>query len=359
MRDRCNSDCKHTRKQYHAANVLKGAILTKRLIVFGNGLGRAIDDMHFRLSTALDVAWESGVLSPEKKDALLRWAMLGAGESPKTEEQFGRIYVVMREAAKIRREHPVSAMDLTEDEMRSFCHAAACHFHDEAFSSADSEEKRAKFIATLIEHFAKKESSIATLNYDKLIYGAMVRAHFDNVLDFDDGFRKKGFPVFYPVVLKKAIDRGEPLYLHLHGSPLFLTSQNECGDDQIEKKPTWAIPKIAGSSQSHLILNNSYYKQFDIEKSPLLLSYWAAYRALVEKAERIFLVGYSGCDDHLNAVINILQKGNVTRVVEREWGKKCRVYGQKVTQKEYWDMVIPGSELITMPNILDFKAWEQ
>lgn len=213
------------------------------------------------------------------------------------------------------------------------------------------------FTLALIEHFAKEESSIATLNYDKLIYGAMVAAHFDNVLDFDDGFRGKETPVFRSKALNEAIRQDEGLYLHLHGSPLFLTSQNERGGDQIEKKPPGQIPKIPGSSKSHLILNNSYFKQADIEKSALLSSYWKAYRALVAKADRIILFGYSGCDDHLNATINLLGKGNVTRVVEREWEKERCPDGQNIKQGEYWDMVIPGSELITMPNILDFRDW--
>ena len=174
---------------------------------------------------------------------------------------------------------------------------------------------------------------------------------------FDDGFRGKGTPVFDPKALNEAISQGTRLYLHLHGSPLFLTSQKEHGGDQIEKKPTGQIPKISGSSQSHLILNNSYFKQADIEKSALLSSYWKAYRALVAKADRIILFGYSGCDDHLNATINLLGKGNVTRVVEREWDKERCPDGKNIKQGDYWARIIPGSELITMPNILDFRNW--
>jgi len=356
LHERCNSDCKHTRKRYHAADVVKGAILTKRLIVFGNGLGRAIDNSFFSLETALGKAWESSILSPEKKKALLRWAMLGAQGAPSTEERFGRIFVVMREAAKLQEESRVSMIDLTEDDIRSFCHEAACHFHYYKYPEFDTggiNDSVTEFTSALRRHLDERSTSIATLNYDKLLYGTMVDANFD------DGFRKKVAPVFYPATLKKATDQEAPLYLHLHGSPLFLTKKKG-GIDQIVKHKTISTTKISGSSQSHLILNNSYFKQADIENSDLLKSYWNAYRTLVAKAERIFLFGYSGCDDHLNATINLLGKGQVTRVVEYESAKYHPADPEtEISQSAYWDLIIPGSKVIPLPNILDFRDWGQ
>ena len=324
--------------------------MTNRLIIIGNGLGRAIDKNHFLLETALNAAWDSGVLAQQKKNALSRWAMLGAQGSPTTEEQFGRVFVVMREAWKLQENSLVSTVDLTEDDIRSFCHKAACHFHEDAFSSADSERRKVAFVDALQKHIASRKTSIATLNYDRLLYGSMVKA------GLDDGFRGRKHPVFSPEALTEALRQGTPLYLHLHGSPLFLTEQK----NRITKMRTVAIAKTSGSSQSNLILNNSYFKQVDIEASVLLKSYWHAYRALVAKANRIILFGYSGCDDHLNATINILGKGQVTRVVEFESKKRNPTDPQReIAQREYWDLIIPGSELCPMQNILDFGDWEQ
>src|SRR5690606_6794845 len=100
-------------------------------------------------------------------------------------------------------------------------------------------------------------------------------------------------------------------YLHLHGSPLFVTDA-----DKIIKLPRHTLTEEMNEQSQHLVLTHVKHKTSVIAASSVLSTYCDYLQFSLSEAEDIVLFGYSGVDSHLNILLHpYLTKENL-RIVE-------------------------------------------
>ncbi|MEX0329605.1 MAG: hypothetical protein AB3N07_12850 [Ruegeria sp.] len=322
------------------------------LIVFGNGLGRSLDQDYFLLDRGLQEAWEDDeILDATGRELIARCIskdeLLEGNEDtewPTGENQLGEL------------QHVVSACDvilnferdggdgwLTEHgksfpgAIRSFIHRTACYYH----FFEDSLPKQ--FVASLTDHILKSRSHIATLNYDDLLYrefiGTKVFSGFNCMIDgFSGAFSENNLERMRPA--------RQCYYLHLHGSPLFVTKSN----GKIIKKSLSSIFHIAGHQSVHLVLTHIKFKPSIIEASPVLSAYWSKLKEAVSEVDRITILGYGGGDTHLNREIRNSKKP--VRIVERQTTKPI-----KKSKSQWTELLGSKPEIIRVPSILEFTDW--
>tara|TARA_R110002049_G_scaffold44333_3_gene129827 strand:+ start:62841 stop:63386 length:546 start_codon:yes stop_codon:yes gene_type:complete len=142
----------------------------------------------------------------------------------------------------------------------------------------------------------------------------------------------------------------EGWFLHLHGSPLFVTREG------VPKKITRAkLHEYVGENSVHIVLTNADSKPSIIENSPILSLYWKKLETLLRDAEKITLFGYGGGDKHLNQLIGINTTAKLRVVTRKEvdtqqeletrWRRRLRA-----TQDQPLDVV-------EIESLLDFRDW--
>ena len=103
----------------------------------------------------------------------------------------------------------------------------------------------------------------------------------------------------------------EGWFLHLHGSPLFVTREGEPKKITRDK-----LADYAGENSFHVVLTNADSKPSVIESSSILTQYWQKLDELLRDAEKITLFGYGGEDKHLNRLVGLNNTAHI-RVVCR------------------------------------------
>lgn len=320
--------------------------MDRSLIIFGNGLGMALDPEHFSLRNGLTSVWnDTNHLSKKHKELILS-AIAGTTEEnpPCSESQLDQLQVAII-ATEFLCNFEVGGTSWVSPEakelpstFKKYIHEVALHFHRSGQKLPDD------FIVPLSRYIKDTKSHVFTLNYDNLLYDGFRSNWVLNGYSgpLIDGFWAMGGFDEEHLVRHKIKQHG--WYMHLHGSPLFI------GNRKVMREERLFIDAI---DESHIVLAHVEHKPLIIGSSHILSSYWRRLDGAFEESKRIILFGYSGLDKHLNERIKLRKKNKELIIVE--WNGE----GDRKERMEYWKKKSGFDEfqLIQLQNILRFKEW--
>ena len=328
--------------------------MKKDLLIFGNGLGRALSqDNFFSLERALNAAWNDDSVLNETQRNLIRRCLpaevIETDGAPSDEDQLDKLHQILAACDLINEfESETDAGWLSSNgknfpaAIRSYLHRAACEFHQGSPSLPES------FAKPLREHIMATKSHVATLNYDNLLYQNFIGTDvFKGYTCLIDGFLKGKFS---PTTLSRHNKTKTSFYLHLHGSPLFHDAED--GND-ILKAAIADVNLISGDKSGHIVLTNVKHKIGVIHASSILSAYWKALDEALSEANRIILFGYSGLDAHLNQRIRQHGRDENIDIVVVEYSSS----GATTDRTTYWNKEIGPHTLKQCENILEFTDW--
>ncbi|WP_052245524.1 hypothetical protein [Halocynthiibacter namhaensis] len=329
--------------------------MTKQLVLFGNGLGRAIDNDFYPLERAMKAAWDdTTVLDTVQKnlicgcieDELIEGDLVG----PTEEEQLTdlqRVLTACDLVSEFEAKLNTGETWLTEHG-KAFPKAIRRYFHDVASRFHDPEKQLPDDFANSLRDFVRsKRPHIATLNYDDLLYESFTETDIFNKHMLRDGFFKK----FNFSLHEYHYSSNEGWFLHLHGSPLFINVQ---GTPCKVKRCNLAFHQ--GTDSNHLVLTNATSKPSVIQNSVVLKRYWEKFAEIISQGVDITLFGYGGGDLHLNDLISKSGDNVSLRIV-------CRDSGDLPAELDtLWHGRFNGKDpkkinIIRNENILDFRDW--
>lgn len=329
----------------------------RKLIIFGNGLGRALNNDFFNLERALQQAWDDPfVLTVEQKQLIIQCLPDEVLErdlniAPKSEDELDRLQRVLAACDEIRKyEIDGGPSWLTQhgaefpSAIRSYVHRAASNFHEGAHALPSD------FVDGLITDLKTSKSHIATLNYDELLYRSFVgTAIFSGYGCLIDGF----VPTFDKGHLDRRYPGKQSFYLHLHGSPLYF-SDNSGG---IQKSGMGGLAGLQGYSSTHLVLTHAVHKTSVINASPVLREYWSRLVEAMQEVDGIVLFGYGGGDSHLNQLIRTHFVNKQIEVVERRH-KSYETEPGRANRLQFWaNLLGKAPNCFWHDNILHHKYW--
>ena len=227
---------------------------------------------------------------------------------------------------------------------------AACYFFlsrdDFSFDGNSDLVLPKDFSDSLRQILLDQGAHVATLNYDDLLYECFVGTDVFKKHILRDGFFQSNFNIEKHNKLLNS--QREGWFLHLHGSPLFVTRNNES-----QKLTRGELRNIPAEDSTHLVLTNVKHKLSVIESSEILLAYWSLFEEVTKNAKNIVVIGYSGKDIHLNAILSKAPSNASIRVVEWEGS------GVKTERLDYWKQHIDhaGIDVVLLTSILDFRDW--
>jgi hypothetical protein len=319
--------------------------VARKTLIFGNGLGMALQSDFFSLDNAIGATWDDPEVLDDAVKALVSCCLPGEADRPHEESELDTLQLVVSACEFLGRTGAGQISWLTDDGLRfplavrTFLYRTALHFHLQDFRLPDG------FTTALASFLHETKSHIATLNYDNLIYQSMIEAQvlrgYSGVLI--DGFWGSGFQ-------EGNLARFNPdrlgYYLHLHGSPLFIDR------DDVTIKLRQADVEAGDSIGSHIVLTHVEHKQTVIASSPLLTSYWKHLEvAFSESASGVILFGYGGEDEHLNVMLRAKQEMPITVV---EWNGA----GSHIGRGRYWlEKMGRSVTLVQLDNVLDYRDW--
>lgn len=319
----------------------------RKTLIFGNGLGMALDPYHFYLPNALQCIWDSNALDPAHKQLISACLPHPLGNCPQGEDDLDKLHVAISSCEylgaipQINNLHWLSPYGWGFPSVcRSFITQVATCLYD--FDNPLPEG----FGAPLVEFVRTTRSHVATLNYDKLLYELFINNNIVSGFNGSlvDGITNAGFNSAH---LERKWGNSFGYYLHLHGSPLF---KNRNG--AIKKLSRFELIPLQPEPSSHIVLTHIRHKPAVISSSEILSSYWQhLYLSLSESSEAI-LFGYSGLDKHLNELLSIFSQRLQFKVVE--WAGS----GNHQQREEFWNSALRQKvNLVHHENILDFQQW--
>jgi len=319
--------------------------MPRSTLIFGNGLGMALDPNYFALATALREVWSGSANFYAHHKRLVSSAIPGLTENdfPHTEEQLDQLQVAIVASEFLRgfETEDVKWLDETAKDLpeafRRFVHEVAAYFH------SSGAVLPLAFLQSLSNFIRETKSHVATLNYDNLLYDGL---RSQGILDgyngsLLDGFHRNGFN-------NENMDRFSAArhgwYLHLHGSPLFIGNSKVMGEARRLFEP---------DESSHIVLTHVKHKPVIIEGSAILSSYWDRFHAALAESDSIIVVGYSGEDTHLNQ--SIADRAGDRRIKVVEW----QANHDPQARKRYWTSILKSDsvQIIGLPNILHYTGW--
>jgi hypothetical protein len=321
----------------------------RKTIIFGNGLGMALDPNYFSLKTGLAKVWDNADPGVQDYKKLIGNCLVAKGclDKPTAEEDLDVLQMAISACDFL---HSLAGEQVTWLSqhgqnfplvVRSYFHLVAKYFH------SDWHELPQTFIDPLAGFLTNTRSHVATLNYDNLLYGPLITKKVLSGYSGSliDGFRNSGFS---PDNLKRLYGNSFGYYLHLHGSPLFVDRSG-----QIVKMSYFDSMQSSDILGNHVVLTHVNQKPFIIEASTLLKTYWNHLEFALEESEAFILVGYSGEDKHLNDLV----KGFDKPITVVEWDGA----GDFNVRKTFWLKTLRCSErnldLQQMSSILNFNQW--
>ncbi len=188
--------------------------------------------------------------------------------------------------------------------------------------------------------------NIATLNYDKLLYSALLDRNVFQGYNGSlvDGFHSTGFK---PKNLERRNEHEFGWYLHLHGSPLYYSNENGIFKSHI----TDPLQNTPQHQRNHFVLTHSTLKPEIITKSMLLSAYWDFFNIALNESNTLILFGYGGEDRHINqAVMNWWHP--------KMDNKKFIIISHNSDSFKTWEKrfnFIQESNLLLLPNILEYN----
>lgn len=317
----------------------------RKLIVFGNGLGLALDDRHFSLTAALKYTWDLPNFLTFEQKALIERCLQRPG-APEGEHELDTLHQAITYCKALSCIGQGEVHWLTEDGL-NFPEVTAKYIHKVATRLHNYEgELPEGFERNLVRFIKSTRSHIATLNYDKLIYNSLI----DN--DVFDGYR--GYLIdgmldqgFSSGALERRYGNNFGYYLHLHGSPLFVNRNHG-----VVKLTRAQLTINATEASQHIVLTHVKRKPSVIAASHVLSTYWDYFQFALFEAEEIILFGYSGCDTHLNTLLRPYLNSKPLRVVE--W----RGAGEQNAREQYWQNTLGQAVAVTrLDRITDFTDW--
>lgn len=319
--------------------------MTRKLIIFGNGLGMALDPNHFSLNNVLRKIWDNDKILDESQKKLICRCTEKEG-SPLGEDELDKLHLAVTSCETLNKIGSGKVHWLSDDGqafpvmMANYIHKVATHLHNYEGSLAD------EFVDPLVKFIKDTKSHVATLNYDKLLYSAFIDNDIFNGYDgyLIDGMLKQGFSAD---ALERRYKRDFGYYMHLHGSPLFIN-----GSGTTKKLSIDDLSIDDERIGRHIVLTHVKHKASVIGASPVLSVYWDCLGFSLSEAEEVILFGYSGLDIHLNKIIKPYLKAKKVRVVE--WSEA----GSKTDREKYWEAELGKKpELVQLENITEFVQW--
>lgn len=321
--------------------------MPRKTIIFGNGLGMALNPNRFSLDQAIGTVWEDvNILSDEQKQLICNCLPNDRNGRPQGEDELDKLQLALS-ACDFLLGIPGSRIHwLSEDgqnfpiAVRKFVYNTAKQFH------LTGEILPTTFLDPFLAFIEATKSHVGTLNYDNLLYQPMIdsgllKGYSGALVDgfHDSGFNKENFV--------RKFGRSFGYYLHLHGSPLFVDRNSTA-----IKLHQFNLAQQADAISSHLVLTHFAHKPTVISASSVLLSYWQLLSEAIDESEEIVLFGYSGADKHLNQMVKSFSDKPV-RVVE--WAGA----GEEANRNGFWSGALGRSiQLIRLANIHDFVQWQ-
>ena len=288
-------------------------------ILFGNGLGRAVDNAYFSLQTGIQSVWNDPadvVLTAANKRLVLQCLPDPKPLMPSSEDELETIHQVIRACNflnEVEQNNPIPLW-LTEGGRdfpgvtQHFIGKVANYFHEcPNFPNAYID-----FVNSLVGFIGSYDTHIATLNYDNLLYQPLIEA---GILDGYNGHLLDGFtgtPLTFRETNMHRRRHNAHLgwYLHLHGSPLFFSNGRDvCKMHQPDLAISFNDRPILNR---HIVLAHTRIKPEIISGSSLLSSYWDFFRRALDETATIIVFGYGGYDTHVNRQINDWVTANKT-----------------------------------------------
>lgn len=316
-------------------------------LIFGNGLGMALNSDYFRLGAGLRTVWDGSDEFREEHKRLITSAIPGltATDYPESEDQLDRLQVAIVASEFLRGFESADVRWLSDESrelpqaFKRFVHEVATYFHE------SNETLPENFADGLSEFIKSTKSHVAVLNYDNLLYDALqnsgVLSGYNGALI--DGFHRQGFA-------KENLDRRNiqslGWYLHLHGSPLFVGNRKLMRGER-----HFLVP----NESSHIVLTHVVHKPLIIASSKILSEYWVRFSKALRESRKLVLFGYSGADMHLNEVISSGAEGKEIHVFEWEGA------GQLPERQAFWSKRFEGRQLHVhlVESLLEFDAWNE
>ena len=324
--------------------------MSKKLIIFGNGLGMAMNPNHFRLDTALQEIWDFPNVLNETQKNLIETCLKHEGP-PSGEDELDLLHQAVVHCRSLNRIAENGENWLTENG-QTFPDITAIYFHKVATQLYKYEDDLPdSFTTPLVDFIKQTKSHVATLNYDKLLYDAFIN---NNIFDGYNGCLIDGMvdAGFSSDRLERKYENYFGYYLHLHGSPLFVNQNGK-----IVKLPRSDLNISHDEPSQHIVLTHIKHKPFVIGASEVLSTYWNYFQFAISEAKEIILFGYSGNDDHLNILIRPYLKLKKLKVIE--WSGAGNDTQQE--SEQYWEdqlgHEIHEIEVTRLDNITDFTSW--
>ncbi|WP_438362479.1 SIR2 family protein [Pseudomonas tremae] len=323
--------------------------MTRKTLIFGNGLGMALDPDHFSLARALEDVWNHPRHLPDDKKLMVGRCVDNDGLPPNGEEQLDTLHIVVAACNMLNKIGDDDVHWLTAD-AQSFPKAVAQYIHRVAsdLHLYDGDLPN-DFLEPLFAFLRETNSNIATLNYDRLLYGALV----------DEGLMAGGYSAY---LVDGMVDAGfaehrlERLwqndfgyYLHLHGSPLFYDDRHGVAHKMTRDQLNMSSRIIS----NHIVLTHVTHKRSVIGASEVLSTYWDYLQKCCHEAREIIVFGYSGFDTHLNDVLAAFARSTPMRIIE--W----RGAGTLRERERFWQDILRTDDfdLDRRRNILTFTDW--
>jgi len=264
-------------------------------VIVGNGIGMALDPNYFALTSGIEAVEKQ--LSEEE----IKLISLGSkNQAPRDENELEKQHAVLTACKTLINYQNNELQWLSQDGndfpnvYQNFIYLVAKYFFEYPGSLPDA------FVERLCEFVKKDRCHIVTLNYDKLLYEALIRHDVlagykdnglvDGIHTFTDGFK--------PDNLTRTFNNFG-WYLHLHGSPVFRSTAN----DRINKCKINDLPKNSVTEEgehNHIVLTNTRLKPGIISRSRLLSTYFDFFIKALDESDKVYLFGYSGRDEHIN-----------------------------------------------------------
>lgn len=353
------------------------------LVIFGNGLGMAIDPTRFSISEGLKFAWEK----LDEKDKLLLSTLKGISpdKPPQTEKELKSVEeicilpLVLESIADDPDAWLSNSLKTFPTTVSNFRKHVADYFIEQGrlstiifgFTEPDCggvSELWESFGNSLLEFIASEKPHVATLNYDALLYELFVDQNVPSTgtavccpgrnAKLADGLLPEGF--LQDIVLDGTRGRGR--YLHLHGSALFYTEE---GKIKKHNRSNYS-PDPNVISHDHIVLTDHDYKRFLIDQSPLLSAYWKALEQSIHEVQRVILFGYGGLDTHLNDLFHdrdlsvTIVQWDGSQETKQDWQSRLQLKGfndAAILEDTNSDTANDRLEVIQFDNILKFDDW--
>lgn len=319
--------------------------MARKLIIFGNGLGMALDPAHFSLDRALaDIWYRPNFLTDIHKQLIER--CLQRQGPPAGEHELDTLHQAITYCKALARIGEGNVHWLTEDGL-SFPEITATYIHKVATRLHNYDEGLPKiFEDALVEFVKTTRTHVATLNYDKLLYNSFID---NDIFSGYDGYLVDGMlgHGFSSAALERKYDRRFGYYLHLHGSPLFINQ-----GENVLKLSRSQLTVDRDEPSEHIVLTHIKRKPSVIAASNVLSTYWDYLQFALFESEEIILFGYSGLDIHLNMLIRPYLTSKPLRIIE--WSGA----GEQNARETHWKSLLGRAVTVTrLNNITDFINW--